>query len=269
MSYAPTCVLYWCNLYYIIRGRSRIYEKWGAILGLQAKKWWGGPILGPMLKGLHIGPKGGGGGSGPPGPPPPPDPPMIMIQLYQLRQMFFVCIPIGYGDLTFDLTAYTHGAVSDFAQALSLVMIQRITDIKCLSAVETLHLNSVNAMPLLFVCSAISGEFGRATHQFSSKDVKFMVIFIIVVCSGCLLNYVLFLCTTLNSALTTSVVGTLKSIVQTVVGTWTFGGFSVNAFTVTGISLNLFGTCLYIYAKYQEIMRKRRLSSSRDKTREM
>ena len=30
----------------------------------------GGPTLGPMLKSLHCGPKGGGG-SGPPGPPPP------------------------------------------------------------------------------------------------------------------------------------------------------------------------------------------------------
>ena len=35
----------------------------------------GGPTLGPMLKSLHRGPKGGG--SGPPGPPPPLDPPLL------------------------------------------------------------------------------------------------------------------------------------------------------------------------------------------------
>ena len=38
------------------------FLKGGSILGLQAKK--GGPTLGPVLKSLHRGPKGGG--SGPP-----------------------------------------------------------------------------------------------------------------------------------------------------------------------------------------------------------
>ena len=46
----------------------------GGILGLQAKKGGGGPewgpTLGPMLKSLHPGKKGGGRA----GPPPPPDP---------------------------------------------------------------------------------------------------------------------------------------------------------------------------------------------------
>ena len=56
------------------RGRSRIFEKGGggSILSLQQKKGGpgGSPTLGPMLKSLHRGPKGGGG-SGPPASPPP------------------------------------------------------------------------------------------------------------------------------------------------------------------------------------------------------
>ena len=48
--------------------------KRGSILGLQVKQGGpgGGPILEPMLKSLHSGPRGGGGGggSGPPGPGP-------------------------------------------------------------------------------------------------------------------------------------------------------------------------------------------------------
>ena len=43
------------------RGGSRIFERGGSILGLQAKGGArGGPTLGPMLKSLHRGPKGGG-----------------------------------------------------------------------------------------------------------------------------------------------------------------------------------------------------------------
>ena len=40
----------------------------GVHLRSTSKKRGGGPTLGPMLKSLHRGPKGGGGGSGPPPP---------------------------------------------------------------------------------------------------------------------------------------------------------------------------------------------------------
>ena len=59
----------------IVAIQGRIQDFWrggGSILGLKAKKGGGGPrggpTLGPMLKSLYRGPKGGGG-SGPPGPP--------------------------------------------------------------------------------------------------------------------------------------------------------------------------------------------------------
>ena len=55
------------------RGGSRIFERGGGSrLGLQAKKGGpdGGPILGPMLKSLHRGTKGGGGVQTPCPPPP-------------------------------------------------------------------------------------------------------------------------------------------------------------------------------------------------------
>ena len=50
----------------------------GASIGLQAKKGdsGGGPILGPMLKSLHRGPKGGSS-------PPDPDPPMGSSHILQ------------------------------------------------------------------------------------------------------------------------------------------------------------------------------------------
>ena len=49
------------------------FLKRGVHLRSTSKGGGGGPTLGPMLKGLHRGPKvgvGGGGGSGPPAPPP-------------------------------------------------------------------------------------------------------------------------------------------------------------------------------------------------------
>lgn len=59
-------------------------------------------------------------------------------------------------------------------------------------------------------------------------------------------------CFSNNSALTTSVVGTLKSVVQTTMGMFTFGGVAINPAMVTGVTVNLCGGIAYTYAKYLE-----------------
>lgn len=69
---------------------------------------------------------------------------------------------------------------------------------------------------------------------------------------GVVLNYSIFLCTEKNSALTTSLIGVLKSVFQTVIGIFTFGGIKSNILNGFGLSLNLFGGILYTYVKYKE-----------------
>ncbi|RXG56679.1 Solute carrier family 35 member D3 [Armadillidium vulgare] len=86
-------------------------------------------------------------------------------------------------------------------------------------------------------------------------DLNFQVIFWLLVTLGAILNYSLFLCTSLNSALTTSLVGVAKSSVQTLLGFFTFGGVSYQPWNVAGISLNFFGGLIYTYSKYKESKR--------------
>lgn len=155
----------------------------------------------------------------------------------------------GYGDLAFDVTAYILGLASVVTQAVYLLLVQKCSE--NVSAAETLHLNSYNTLPMLLVCSVISGEFRHAVSNFALSDVGFLLTFTSVIVFGCLLNYLLFLCTSYNSALTTSVAGTLKSIVQTLIGMFTFGGISFNVFTLSGIALNLSGGVLYTFVKYR------------------
>lgn len=158
------------------------------------------------------------------------------------------CFVAGYGDLTFDLMAYSLGLTSVVSQAIYLLLVQRFSE--KISAAETLHLNSYNTLPILLVCSLLFGEFHKAIADFAFYDVGFVLTFMSVIVFGCLLNYLLFLCTTYNSALTTSVAGTLKSIVQTFIGMFTFGGISINVFTLSGIVLNLSGGILYTFVKF-------------------
>lgn len=111
----------------------------------------------------------------------------------------------------------------------------------------------MNTVIPLFVCALALGEVSGSSGRFMKPTVGFLASFSLTITMGSVLNYLLFLCTTLNSALTTSVVGTLKSIVQTAIGMFTFGGVSINFFTTTGISMNLFGGVLYSYTKFHQV----------------
>ena len=154
-----------------------------------------------------------------------------------------------------------------FTQALYLILLQKIAQGN-LTATETLHLNSYNTAPLLLLCALLTGEARHVFKAFSEPSLGFLMCFTLTVIVGTSLNYLLFLCTTLNSALTTSIAGTLKSIVQTAIGMFTFGGVSINILTVTGISVNLFGGVLYTYTKYQQTGESRESSLTEVSTSE-
>lgn len=156
--------------------------------------------------------------------------------------------------MSFDLAAYAYGVASCISQSLYLVLVQKSGQV--LSAGETLHLNSYNTLPFLAILWIISGEFFPSMAKFNFSNYGFVFMYIVVITMGCLLNFLLFLCTMYNSALTTSLAGVLKSIVQTIIGMFTFGGISINIFTISGITINLSGAIIYVIAKYKEQLKK-------------
>lgn len=134
-------------------------------------------------------------------------------------------------------------------QALYLLLVQQYTE----TSNNTLHillLNSINSLPLLTVALLVSGEAQQVTTFLHVNHKPFILTLLVISLCGILLNYSLFLCTNHTSALTTSVVGGMKALAQTLIGIFTFGGVSPNLLTKLGISLNLCGTLLYIIAKY-------------------
>ncbi|KAL8594129.1 hypothetical protein ACOMHN_047869 [Nucella lapillus] len=162
------------------------------------------------------------------------------------------CVIAGYGDMTLNMVAYTCGIGSNFTQALYLLLVQRFTQNHKVSTFETLHLNCINTLPILALTAFFKGEVGSMWKYPYAEHPYFAAVFLCTVSVGMLLNYSLFLCTGLTSALTTSVVGGLKAMVQTLLGLVTFGGVSHNLPTYIGITLNLVGGTGYIAVKYKE-----------------
>ncbi|XP_067139970.1 uncharacterized protein [Centruroides vittatus] len=161
------------------------------------------------------------------------------------------CITAGLGDLTFDIWAYFYGVLSVIAQGFYLILVQRSAE-KNMATLDILQLNSYNTFPIFILLGLMTEEFTKVLLFLKILDVSFLLCLTAEIGIGFILNYSLFLCTTLNSALTTSLVGIIKSMFQTLIGFMTFGGVKFHYLNAIGLSLNIVGGFIYTYEKYKE-----------------
>ncbi|KAK8402802.1 hypothetical protein O3P69_000845 [Scylla paramamosain] len=161
------------------------------------------------------------------------------------------CFVAVLGDLTFDGFAYTMGGLSVLAQGLYLTLVQQCAESQR-STWEILQLNSYNTLAPFIIMSVLVREPENIVKSKYISDIGFHVVFWVLVSMGSVLNYSLFLCTALNSALTTSLVAVAKSVIQTLVGLFVFGGIKFHPLNTAGIVMNTLGGFMYTYTKYQE-----------------
>lgn len=67
-----------------------------------------------------------------------------------------------------------------------------------------------------------------------------------------LLNYTIFLCSTYNSPLVTSVTGQIKAVVQTIGGLFLFGAVPLTTSLMIGLLLGTIASFWYTEIKYQQ-----------------
>ncbi|CAF0734775.1 unnamed protein product [Didymodactylos carnosus] len=165
------------------------------------------------------------------------------------------------GDLKFDLISYIIGGLSVLAHALYLLLIQRCGEDK--SSVDVLYINSVLSLPFIFILTLFSNEWTSVKNYNGYTTWTFWLFFLFSTMGGNLLNYSTFWCTMKNSALTTSVVGVLKSILQILFGIFTFERLDLNIYTIGGITLSLIGGTMFSYAEYHaKVNRNKRTPAS-------
>jgi len=156
------------------------------------------------------------------------------------------------GDFQFDLHAYTMGGLSVFAQAGYLTLVQRSSEVNHRSTVEMLHVNSFNTLPVFLSMSMIVGEPKRVGESLSAAEPGFTLVFVLLILSGCVLTWAQFMCAAVCSALTTSMVSVAKSVIQTVLGFFTFGGVQFHPLNIVGLVMNIMGGIIFTYVKQLE-----------------
>ncbi|CAA7398687.1 unnamed protein product [Spirodela intermedia] len=168
------------------------------------------------------------------------------------------------GDFSFDLFGYTMALTSVFFQTMYLLLVEKSGAEDGLSSVELMFYNSFLSLPFLLVLITATGEIPHSLSLLFEKDnsVAFLVIFILSLVMGIVLNFTMFWCTIVNSALTTTIVGVLKGVGSTTLGFVTLGGVEVHALNVTGLVINTAGGVWYSYAKYQQKKARHRKAPS-------
>lgn len=162
------------------------------------------------------------------------------------------------GDFSFDLFGYSLALTSVFFQTMYLVLVEKSGAEDGLSSVEIMFYNSFLSLPFLMFLIIATGEFPNSLSLLFAKSnsLSFLLILIFSLVMGIVLNYTMFLCTIVNSALTTTIVGVLKGVGSTTLGFVLLGGVQVHALNVTGLVINTAGGVWYSYAKYQQKKRK-------------
>lgn len=77
--------------------------------------------------------------------------------------------------------------------------------------------------------------------------LDFILMFLAAALLGSVLNYSIFVCTTINSALTTAVVGCLKNVFTTYIGMMIFPDYAFNWWNFLGINISIIGSLYYTY----------------------
>lgn len=111
-------------------------------------------------------------------------------------------------------------------------------------------------LQVLLVCSFISMDTITMWSYEGWKDPHITAIFLCCILIGCAMNFTTLHCTYINSAVTTSFVGVVKSIATITVGMLAFNDVAPTGLFIGGVVVNTVGSITYCVVKYHEMKKK-------------
>ncbi|CAI5770171.1 Uncharacterized protein PODLI_1B029387 [Podarcis lilfordi] len=158
----------------------------------------------------------------------------------------------GAGDLTGDPIGYLTGVLAVLVHAAYLVLIQKTSADSDYGPLTAQYAIAVSATPFLIILSFASMDAINVWSFPGWKDPAMTCTFIVCVVIGCAMNFTTLHCTYINSAVTTSFVGVVKSIATITVGMVAFSDVEPTKLFIAGVVVNTIGSIIYCVAKYME-----------------
>ncbi|KAM4632677.1 solute carrier family 35 member D3 [Polymixia lowei] len=162
----------------------------------------------------------------------------------------------GAGDLTGDPFGYVTGVLAVIIHASYLVLIQKTSSDNDYGPLTAQYSIAIMASPVLLVCSIISMDAVQMWSYPGWHNPNISGIFSLCVLIGCAMNFTTLHCTYINSAVTTSFVGVVKSIATITVGMVAFSDVEPTSLFIAGVVVNTVGSITYCVVKYFETRKK-------------
>ncbi|KAH9401644.1 hypothetical protein TYRP_017043 [Tyrophagus putrescentiae] len=151
-------------------------------------------------------------------------------------------------DLAFDLTGYAYVLVNNLFAASYTVYI---------GAYELLYNNALLMFLPVVGVSLLVDSWRSCFADFSGwSSVDFVATFAFACLAGFLMVWSTVLCTAYNSALTTAILGTLRSILVTYLGMYISSDYAFSVVNFIGLNVSMVGSLVYCYVVF--IGQKRR-----------
>lgn len=151
---------------------------------------------------------------------------------------------------------YATGVLAVLVHAAYLVLIQKASADTQHGPLTAQYAIAISATPLLVALSFASTDAIQVWAFPGWKDPAMVCIFVACVLIGCAMNFTTLHCTYINSAVTTSFVGVVKSIATITVGMVAFSDVAPTSLFIAGVVVNTLGSIIYCVAKFLETRKR-------------
>jgi len=156
------------------------------------------------------------------------------------------------GDLSFNLIGYIVIFFNDLFTALNGVILKRTSEEYRTSKMTVLYLNSLlSAIGVSIVIMIVPGEVDKVRNFDLWTNTSFVTYIVFASLMGSVLNLAIFLCTSTNSALTTTVVGCLKNVLTSYLGMFIGGDYVFSWLSFLGINISIAGSLVYARSTFK------------------